>query len=339
MVALPFHVRVPDKEPLILKFKGYDTTLIFEKKRKFRPEEEETPNPPFKKVVPPGAETPIYYSEVAVFFTDVTFTAQGEYHFSDMGRPNKLKAFFENVITTDDQMKQYENEGDTTRVIKVAIRILNTFIGHYRAETQYFFTRYARYEEFPVVRVLAMAFKPMYGDMNNVKFMAQYVYSLVTPRYEFPDATADQCHRIISDIDNKEELSVVDELILSANNHFQEGNYRHALIDLETAFEAALQNRVEEHLMETGVKDEKIKRILNCRITSLISDHYPKCPNANPFSKGMDIYEKWRWACDRRNDLVHANRIVKEEESWTAFSYYNAVFKYLFDKPSWIELK
>jgi hypothetical protein len=346
VIALPFHLRLPDKEPQLLKFNGHDATLIFEKKRKYRETDEETGTAPFNKVIPLGGEVPVYYSEAVVFFTDVTFTPKGEYHFSDMGRPNKLKAFYENVIATDEQMKHYENEGDTFRIIKVALKILNTFISQYRLETQYYFTRFARFEDFPVVRMLAISFKPIYKavpgvveEINNVSFHAQYVYPMTTRRYIFSDATSEQCRRITSRIDHEEEVSVVDELILSANNHFNDGNFRHALIDIESAFEVAMQTQVERHLKATWTSEQKMEGILNCWITNLVKDHYPNCADAKPFTKGMDIYEKWRWACSVRNDVVHSNRVVKEEEFWTAFGCYHAVFEYLFDRPTRIELK
>jgi len=346
VIALPFHLRVPDKEPQILKFKGHDATLIFEKKLKNKEIEEDGRTVQLEEVIPLGGKVPIYYSEAVIFFTDVTFTPKGEYHFSDMGRPNKLKSFYENVIETDDQMKHYKNEGGTFRIIKVGLKILNTFIAHYRLETQYYFTRYARFEDFPVVRMLAMAFKPIYKavpgvteEFNNVSFQANYIYPMTARRYSFPDATSEQCCRIVSRIDGEEEVSVVDELILSANNHFNEGNYRHALMDIETAFEVAMQGQVERHLEELGTSKLRIEGILNCGITNLVLNHYPNCPDAKPFSDEMDIYKKWRWAYSRRNDVVHSNRVVREEEFWTAFGYYHAVFKYLFNRPAWIELK
>ena len=75
---------------------------------------------------------------------------------------------------------------------------------------------------------------------------------MTTRRYTIPDATSEQCREIVSRVDREDEVPLVDELILSANNHFNDGNYRHALMDIQSSFEVAMQDQVEMHLKEMG---------------------------------------------------------------------------------------
>lgn len=347
VVALPFLLYVNDNEPFHIKIKEHTATLLFKKQTRDEDYYKDRLAFPIDQVDLASNKGILHYSEAQVFFTDVFIEPNGHYHFSDMGRPNKLKSFYENVILADDQMKHYENEGDDFKLIKVALKILNQFVSHYRFETMYYFTPTVRLEDFVQVRVLAMRFQPVMKpppdrpdlERNNITIAHGPIFPFTGIRGHLPTINEEQRNKILSRINSGEEVPIASELVLSANNHFQEGNYRQAIIDVQTAFEVEIKTRVEKHLTTQGIPREKIEKVLECGIGNLLTEHYPKCPEAKPFSPDTDEYKKWKCAYDKRIAMTHSGSNVPEQDAWFAFAYYDATFRYLFDgNGSWINL-
>jgi|GEM_PF-2924417 len=347
VVALPFLLYVNDNESFHITIKEHTVTLLFEKQTRGEDYYENRLAFPVDQVDIVSSKGILHYSEARVFFTDVLIEPNGHYHFPDMGRPNKLKSFYENVILTDDQMKHYENEGDDFKLTKVALKTLNQFISHYRFETRYYFTPNVRLEDYVVVKIMAMRFRPMFkaspdrpdSEINNVALDQWSMFPFTGIRGHLPLINVEQRNRILSRVNSGEEVPVCAELILSANGHFQEGNYRQAIIDVQTAFEVEIKNCVERHLASQGMPCEKIENILEGGIVNLLRKHYPKCPEAKPFMPDTDEYKKWDWAYKKRIAMTHSGSNVPEQDARLAFAYYDATFRYLFDgNDSWINL-
>jgi len=286
-----------------------------------------------------STKTTLHYSEALIIFANVIVEEDKPPYSENTLQPEQLKSFYEEVILTDDQMMHYENEGDVFKTTKVALRILNEFVSHYRLETGYYFTPFVRMEDLLVVGILTAKYKPVYQDQGiyDVTFDKQMFSLFEGMRSRFPDISEEERKNILTRVQAGERVPIIDELILSANSHFEDGNYRQAIIDVETAFEVAINNTVEAQLQSQGLSHEEIDKKLSHGIKNSLK-LYRKCPDVTPFQIGSKEYDAWKWAYGKRIRLAHYGATITDQEAWTAFSYFNHVFKYLFDKPSWIIL-
>lgn len=345
-ISLPFLLYVTDKQPFHVKIKGQAATLVFWKRTRDEGYYKNNLAFPLDQVDLASNKGVLHYSDARVYFTD-DFVDPDRPLFSPAScQPNKLKSFYENVVLTDEQIKHYKSEGDDFRIVKVALRVLNQFISHYRFETLYYFTPNVRLEDFVVVRIYAMRYKPTFKTPPSQPYIGMYdvtlthwkIFPFTGTRGHLPLISDEQRDRILSRANFGEDVPIASELIISANNHFQEGNYRQAIIDVQTAFEVKTKNQVEKHMVSEGVPRERIENTVECGIVNLLKEHYPKCPDAKPFSTDSKEYKKWEWAYKVRIAMTHSGSNVPEQDALVAFGYYHATFRYLFDMDSWIQL-
>lgn len=135
---------------------------------------------------------------------------------------------------------------------------------------------------------------------------------------------------------------VAQEMLVSANKAFNDGEYEASLILFEAVFEAMIKEKVAVYYQEMPfpTDDDREKRIANVLqkdIKSLIRDEYPKCLGARWFCEGVPVFKKWEKLYEQRNAIVHrvqAKGRLSKREALQAFQDFRAVFKYLFDIES-----
>jgi hypothetical protein len=344
--TLPFLLYVEDDEPLHIDTKRNKVTVLF-KKHKTEEESEGSPHIyPLDQIDYSANKGILHVTEARVYFTDDYVDPDLPKFSSESLSPYKLKKFYEAVISAGGPMKPTERRSDTYEVVNVALMILNRFISHYRFETEYFFTPNVRIEDFPEVEIYALAHRPLYKmselrshlQMHDVKMQSWKMFPLYAVQGHMPLMSNEQRDRIVSRINFGGEVPTSTALILSANKHLEEGNYRQAIIDIQTAFEVKIKDSVEIQLITQGKPADEIDGVLECGIVNLLKDHYPRCPKAKPFLPDSDEYKKWKWAYGIRNALTHSGSTVSEQEANTAFGCYHSTFRYLFNCDGRIQL-
>lgn len=135
---------------------------------------------------------------------------------------------------------------------------------------------------------------------------------------------------------------VAQEMLVSANKAFNDGEYEASLVLFESVFEAMIKEKVAAYYQEMPFasvddREKRIANVLQRDIKSLIRDEYPKCSDAKWFCEGVPVFRKWEKLYEQRNAIVHRVQTkgrLSKKEALQAFQDFRAVFKYLFDIES-----
>jgi hypothetical protein len=138
---------------------------------------------------------------------------------------------------------------------------------------------------------------------------------------------------------NRREYAL-EEMIVSANKAFDDGEHEASLVLLEAVFEAKVKECITEYyerrpFKSEAARKEKLNNLLNKNkgIRELLNEEYPKCKDARWFCEGVVEFEKWHRIYSQRNDIAHSlqkkGRLSKEE-ALVMFSDFNDIFLYLF---------
>jgi hypothetical protein len=340
VISLPFLIHVANDLLIPVWIDDYRCTLIF--KRQTRNETFFKARVPFniEKIDFIGGKAAygIHYSEAYIFFTEVEVKEDGSWHFKSVSKP-PLEAFLNNVIMSEVRLKRFKNNAEYA-IIDVALALLNTFISQYRFETHHYFIPDIRCEDLFAEKFLSFSFQPTYPpEYSDINFSSQVLYSMDCICGKRQDISEEQLQNIYSRLKSNQLVPVVDELLVAANDHFNKGNYRLAIIEIETAFEVAIGEVVRKYYIERGKTQEEVTKIFKAGFGNILLTHYPNCPGAKPFTKGSSEYKDWYWAYEKRNLVVHRGGNISEEEAFKAFSIFDKTFKYLLDgKSAWFSL-
>jgi hypothetical protein len=137
---------------------------------------------------------------------------------------------------------------------------------------------------------------------------------------------------------------VLDEMLVSANKAFSDGEYEASLVLLEAVFEAKIKECITRYyesnpFMTDEKREEKLDRVFqpSNTIRDLIRNEYPKCDDSKWFCEGVPEYGKWDKIYSRRNDLIHSVQSegrLSKEEALKMFEDFREIFHYLFDIES-----
>ena len=278
------------------------------------------------KFVPPQR-----YSEVAVFFVMAEYQNDNYVIYPE---EKAIREFWGRISEHDSDIELASI--DNQKVIEVALQPLNRLISIYRDVTKYFFTPYVRAQDFPAIRVVSTAI----DDGFNQELVFQNVYPLHNICGQVPLVSQEEVSEIFIRLKDDDKTSIVDELILSANDFLNKGEFRLAIVEMETAFESAIQGLVRKHYASKREPLEELEKRLSKGIRRLLSEEYPKCLSEKIFNENIAEFGKWEKAYKTRNEILHQGMNVTREETLEAFLNFDAAFRYIFDnKAAFINLR
>lgn len=121
----------------------------------------------------------------------------------------------------------------------------------------------------------------------------------------------DEARRILRD---GTELPISKMLFLNAKREHLLENYRIAVVEAETAFEALIDQVIAQYYRGQGLSTAEIENKLRARLTNLIAHHIPRCCGAAFESTS----EHTAWQTDLyelRNSVVHDGASVSAEQA------------------------
>lgn len=130
----------------------------------------------------------------------------------------------------------------------------------------------------------------------------------------------------------------LDEMLVSANKAFGDGEYEASLVLLEAVFEAKVRACVTEYYESRPFKTEatrkdKLNKVMQKGIKELLEEEYPKCEDSKWFCEGVAEYHKWDKLNSQRNKIAHnlhkKGRLSKEDVV-SMLDDFDDVFQYLF---------
>lgn len=124
------------------------------------------------------------------------------------------------------------------------------------------------------------------------------------------------------------ELPIPQALYLSAKRAQLLENYRSAVVETETAFEALVDQTVSEHYRNQGISNKEVASKLETSLTNLIRDHIPKCCGQK--FEGTAEHKLWKDALyELRNDVVHDGASVTAEQAEKALESAEEVLRWI----------
>lgn len=121
----------------------------------------------------------------------------------------------------------------------------------------------------------------------------------------------DTARRLLAD---GEQLPVSQVLLLNARREILLENYRLAVVEAETAFEALVDQAVSQYYRSKGAHSEEIRRKLEAGLKNLIRDHLPKVCGGK--FEGTETHAAWqRELYDLRNEVVHNGASANREQA------------------------
>jgi hypothetical protein len=130
----------------------------------------------------------------------------------------------------------------------------------------------------------------------------------------------------------------LDEIIVSANKAFSDGEYEASLVLFEAVFEAKVKECVTKYYESRPFKTEaarkgKLNKVMQKGIKQLLEEEYPKCEDSKWFCESVSQYHKWDKLYSQRNNIAHSlhkkGRLSKEEVV-SMLDDFDTVFLYLF---------
>lgn len=172
-------------------------------------------------------------------------------------------------------------------------------------------------------------------DAGRSKFIAHVtpVYSLHNLMPSAPNVPNSVVKDIHKKLGENFETELSDELLLNAHDLIDQGNFRAAVIESETAFEIAVQKFLRNNYHGRQREIDKLDR-MNSFTNLLNNDLFQRAIAPKKFCKGELMYENWnRHAWRLRGDLVHGKiSKVSQEDALEAVRTIEATLEYLFDR-------
>lgn len=225
----------------------------------------------------------------------------------DPEKPKDLNAIWEQVTRTRDW---YRN---------LSIKSVNRFLEVYRYHSKEFHVKPLTGQELWFDFVFAFLFnhnKPQTPKSNfTTKIMPFSYWGDIYPR------SNDVSDKIVSNIQaqlrSPHEVPLSENLLLNAYDHFDQGDYRLAVIEAETAFEAAIHYHLRNYFRDNldGLIEAETKA--RGKFTNLIKSKFCRPAfGGKTFHEEITEFKIWRsTVMELRNNLVHAkiDTVTKQE--------------------------
>ncbi len=134
----------------------------------------------------------------------------------------------------------------------------------------------------------------------------------------------------------------LEEMLVSANRAFSDGEYEASLVLFEAVFEAMVKEQIikyyqGKHFSSDAVRKKKLDTVRKKGIRKLLKDEYPKCQGLKKFDATVVEYRKWDKIYIWRNEVAHGlqdkGRLSKKQ-ALRMFNDFHKVYRYLFDIES-----
>lgn len=123
-------------------------------------------------------------------------------------------------------------------------------------------------------------------------------------------------------------LPIPEVLLMNAKREDLFENYRIAVVEAQTAFEALVDRVITEHYRRKGVPEGEIDKKLETSLMNLIHDHIPSCCDAQ--FVGTVEYEFWKHNLyELRKDVVHEGASVNAAQATEALEAAEKAFSWL----------
>jgi hypothetical protein len=124
------------------------------------------------------------------------------------------------------------------------------------------------------------------------------------------------------------ELPIPKVLYLNAKREELFENYRMAVVEAETAFEALVDQVVADYYKSRGVSDSDVENKLETSVVNLIAHHIPKCCSAA--FEGTAEHNAWKNDLySLRKDVVHDGASVNASQAEKALEAANKAMKWI----------
>lgn len=133
------------------------------------------------------------------------------------------------------------------------------------------------------------------------------------------------------------KVPLSEELVLNAYEHIVQGNYRLAIIDVETAFETAVYQHLRDFYSHDQNMLSEIERIGKDSFTNLVQGRkFRPAFNGRIFTKNVPEFESWREkVMELRNKLVHGQKEdVSKQEAIDAVETIEQVLSFLLTRAT-----
>ncbi|HUM69875.1 MAG TPA: hypothetical protein PLK31_13640 [Chloroflexota bacterium] len=128
------------------------------------------------------------------------------------------------------------------------------------------------------------------------------------------------------------QVPLAENLILNAYEHIAQGNYRLAIIETETAFEAAVHEFLQSFYIQDPNMLSEIERLNRDGFTNVVKSRKLRPAfNGKKFTDNVPEFESWRKkVMELRNQLVHGKKeVVTKQEAIDAINTIEQVLSFL----------
>jgi len=135
----------------------------------------------------------------------------------------------------------------------------------------------------------------------------------------------------------------IEEMLVSANKAFIDGEYEASLVLFEAVFEAMAKEEIIKHyrgksFSSEAERKEKLDSVLGKKgIRRLLKEEYPKCQGSKKFDNSVVQYRKWDKIYTWRNEVAHSlqdRERISKKEALRMFNDFRKIFRYLFSIES-----
>lgn len=246
---------------------------------------------------------------------------------SDKNKPSDMESIWHQIVRT--QMYYLD----------LGIESINRFLDVYRFYTkEYHITSIAgRRRRFDFVFAL------LYNENSPTDARSNFRVTLMPVNYwgdiysKLPDVPEDVVSSIRTLLNSQNEIPLAENLILNTYSYLDQGNYRLAIIEAETAFESAIHRHLQNYFGKDSKMFSDIKQ-LNKKygFDNLIrSQKIRPAFNGKRFIQGDSEYDDWKQkVAKQRNSLVHGSKpSATKQEGVDAVSAIEEALSFLINRP------
>lgn len=242
----------------------------------------------------------------------------------------------ENLTDLDKAWKQILPMKD--RFCDLAISIVNRFLEVYRFNSKQYHIKFltGREVQFDYILAFMLNENPPHSPTSNFTTKLVQItywgdrYPQINP---FPDKIVSN---IRAQLKSLHKVPLSENLLLNAYNYFDQGEHRLAVIEAETAFEAAIYQHLRKYFRDNLDDLAKAEKKVNYNFTRLVKGEF--CRPAfgdKQFDDEIIEFKLWRSkVMELRNNLVHAKiDTVTKEEAHDAIQTIEDTLNYLIARP------
>lgn len=220
----------------------------------------------------------------------------------------------------------------------LSIRSVNRFLEIYRYHSKEFHVRPLAGQELWFDFIFALMFNnntPQSSNSNfTTKIMPISYWGDIYPRLN--NVSDKIVSNIQAQLKSPDEVSLSENLLLNAYDYFDQGEYRLAIIEAETAFEAAIHQHLRIYFHDNLDGLTEVETKVKHNFTNLIKSKFCRPAfGSKKFHDETTEYIAWRSkVMDLRNNLVHAKiDAVTKEEAEDAIQTIENTLNYLIERP------